>query len=362
MLCQSQTLRAVHLSVFRSRLNRHGHNYSAQLCFMKDEVFFSKVGITRKTFEDLLSRISEKILASSSRNVQDIALRIRLLMTVIYLTSKKVYKDIHDLFGYSEAAVCRLVYKTVLEINMLSADCIKWPSDLEAVSSEFFKVANLPGVIGCIDAMHLVARAPEKFHDEFRNSKGKYTLILLATCDHSKKFTFVSVGYPGHYTHTMCFDLTDIGQCVDVIPNIYFPMKKYHIVGNEHFHLKEGLLVPYRDHEIQSEDQIEFNKRLLATHETLSTTMSEMKSRFQTLNKLDMSIGRVVEFTTACCVIHNVCVDNGDSWTQEETGIDDEELTAFIEDPSLTELKVSSVAVAKRELIKDQLYLGLNYA
>ena len=223
------------------------------------------VGVSRRTFDDLLRRITELQKSSVMRRSHEVSLRIRLLMTIIYLTSKKVYKDIHELFGYSEAAICRLVYKTINEINLLSSNAIKWPCDLEATSSNFFRVANFPGVIGSIDAIHLVARAPEKLHDEYRNAKGKYTIILLAVCDASRKFTYVSVGYPGSYCDSKCLDSTDLGTNLDNIPNDYFPLKKYHLVAGENFNLKEGLLVPYKTHEILSEDQVEFNKRLLTT-------------------------------------------------------------------------------------------------
>jgi len=341
---------------FRSRKNKFGYNYGAQLYFSKDEVFYTNVGVTRKTFEDLLRRIHEM---NTTTKQQDISLRIRLLMTIIYLTSRKVYKDIHDLFGYSEAAVCRLVYKTINEINMLSSNAIKWPSDLDATSSDFFKIANFPGIIGSIDAVHLVARAPEKLHDEYRNARGKHTIILLAVCDAFRKFTYVSVGYPGTYSDCKCLDSTDLGTNLENIPNDYFPLKKYHLIGTDNFNLKEGLLVPYKSHEIHSEDQIEFNKRLMVTQEIISSTFAEMKSRFQTLNKLDMSIERVVEFTTACCILHNVCLDNNDEWTGPLSTEDDSPNNPL--DSALLDHNLSTPAAAKRDLIKDQMFMGLNY-
>ena len=344
----------------RPRRNPHGYNYAAQLCFMKDDSFARKVGVSRTTFEDLLNRINEAHKESYVRRAKEISLRIRLLMTIIYLSSKRVYKDIHDLFGYSEAAVCRLVYKTINEINMLSSNAIKWPADLETTSSEFFKISEFPGVIGSIDAIHLIARAPEKLHDEYRNSRGKYTIILLAICDAQKKFTYVSVGYPGTFTDQKCLDSTDLGINLDHIPNDYFPLKKYHLVANENFNLREGLMVPYKGHEIQCDDQVEFNKRLLSTQSITTATFGSMKSRFQTLTKLDMNIERVVEFTTACCILHNVCLDNNDPW-QGPFVTDDDSANPLPSTESREVVVPKTSAAAKRDIIRDQMYLGLNY-
>lgn len=305
-----------------------------------------------------MTRITEATKDSALRRSHEICLRIRLLMTIIYLTSKKVYRDLHKMFGYCEANVCRLVCRTINEINMMSTNAIKWPSNLESTSSDFFKICQFPGTVGAIDAIHLVARAPEKMHDEYRNVRGKYTIILLAICDPHNKFTYVSVGYPGTFTDQKCLESTDLGINLDNVPNDYFPLKKYHLVGSSNFHLREGLMVPYKLNTTLSEHQIDFNEKLLQTQAVTNSTFSDMKSRFQTLNKLEMSIERVVEFTTACCILHNVCLDNDDVWTGPRT-TDEESLSP--KDVTLENFVPSSSSTAKRDIIRDQINLGLNY-
>ena len=100
--------------------------------------------------------------------------------------------------------------------------------------------------------------------------------------------------------------------------------------------------------------------QLFNTQVITSSTFVEMKSRFQTLTKLDMNIERVVEFTTACCILHNVCLDNSDPWTGELVTEDDS--PNFSADSPLHEqVLLSTAAIAKRDLIKDQIFMGLNY-
>ncbi|XP_018011865.1 putative nuclease HARBI1 isoform X2 [Hyalella azteca] len=342
---------------FGPRRNAQGYNYAAQLCFMKDECFASCVGVSRSTFEDLMTRISEVTRDTSARRSQEICLRIRLLMTIIYLTSKKVYKDLHNLFGYCEANICRLVCRTINDINLLSTNAIKWPISPESTADEFYEVHQFPGVLGAIDAMHLVSRAPEKMHDEYRNSRGKYTIILLAICDAQKKFTYVSVGYPGTFTDQKCLESTDLGSNLDNIPNDYFPLDKYHLIGSENFQLRDGLMVPFKAHEVNNDQNLDFNERLLKTQSITPSTFVEMRSRFQTLNKLEMSIERVVEFTTACCILHNVCLDNNDHWAGPL--ITNEDATS-LNHPEPEIVAAPASALAKRARLVDQMCQALD--
>jgi len=340
------------LSAHRGRVNRWGVNYAAQLLFLKDAAFLARVGVARATFDDLRSRIAQ-VHEQQSRRPEPL-LRTRLLMTIVYLTSHKIYRQLSSTFGYSEAAVSRLVYRTVTELNSLSADAIRWPAELNAAAQAFHRVARFPGTLGALGVTHLVARAPEKAHLDYRNAHGKFSIILLAITDASSRFTYVSVGYPGALSSEKCLANADISSNLDKLPNDYLPEKRFHLVADDSFHLREGLMVPYA--EPKTDAEVAFNQSLLDTQATTRNTFSSMKNRFQTLTKLDMNIERVVEFTTACCILHNVCIENGDVWPADvDPAAADAEPTSPLE-PSP---ELSPAAELKRDLFRDQIFLGL---
>mgnify|MGYP000150241554 CR=1 FL=1 len=83
-----------------------------------------------------------------------------------------------DLRGVSQPTVSRTIKKVSYYIGELFHRFIKFPDADETQHSylEFYRIAEFPGVVGCIDGTHVPIRNPGGEHPEiFRNRLGIFS-------------------------------------------------------------------------------------------------------------------------------------------------------------------------------------------
>ncbi len=73
-----------------------------------------------------------------------------------------------------------------------------------AAQEEWKKIADgfqrrwqFPHCIGAIDGKHMRIKAPQNSGSSWYNYKGFFSMVLLATCDSSYKFTWIDIGQYG---------------------------------------------------------------------------------------------------------------------------------------------------------------------
>lgn len=94
---------------------------------------------------------------------------------------------------------------------------------------------------------------------------------------------------------------------------------KYHILGDGAYGIREYLLTPFKDFGHLTPEQQLYNKKFCSTRVTIENTFGIFKSRFRQLLLLDMhTVSRLTKFIIACCVLHNLCIDNCDSLHDSE--------------------------------------------
>lgn len=91
-----------------------------------------------------------------------------------------------------------------------------------------------------------------------------------------------------------------------------------YLVGDSAYPLGPWLQKPLpeasRDH-----DETAFHKELTAARVSVKCPFGILKSRWRILGKrLDSSINFAVKTATACAVLHNFCIMNGDEWNDED--------------------------------------------
>jgi len=76
---------------------------------------------------------------------------------------------------------------------------VKWP-DLEEqarIKSSFYNQKSIPGVIGCVDGVHIACRAQLSCKSAYVNRKQWTSQTVQAVCDDQLRFTLVVTGVPG---------------------------------------------------------------------------------------------------------------------------------------------------------------------
>lgn len=70
--------------------------------------------------------------------------------------------------------------------------------ETEAIINDFFRIAQLPGVIGCIDGTHIKIKSPGgEDAERYRCRKGFMSLNVQAVSDAKLKFTNIVCSWPG---------------------------------------------------------------------------------------------------------------------------------------------------------------------
>lgn len=135
------------------------------------------------------------------------------------------------------------------------------------------------------------------------------SLTLQGICDNRKRFLDCSTGAPSKIHDSRIFRLSTISK---KLPQLC--AGKYHILGDAAYPSREFLMTPIRDYGSLDASDKAFNTKLSSTRVLIENAFGELKGRFRQLQRLDLTtVDNMTKFILACCVLHNICVDNGDS-------------------------------------------------
>ena len=90
----------------------------------------------------------------------------------------------------------------------------------------------------------------------------------------------------------------------------YFPNGE-HILGDKTYPVLNWLMAPYKNDRRLSRSQKLFNLKLSRTRCVIDRSFALLKGRFRRLKYLDMKVKYVSATILACCVLHNMCLDEG---------------------------------------------------
>lgn len=177
-------------------------------------------------------------------------------------------------------------------------DFIKWPSshaEFERVANEYETISGLPGVVGAIGACNIMwARGTQEVQT---------SVILQATCTTGLQFTHCHCGKPGNVDPVAVLKESDLYRC----PRVMFPEDQFHLVGSRLYPLKNWLLVPFREGEILTSDEAEYDVHLPVMYTKIDHAFSALKSRFMRLDTLVHSDNdSITDVIISCCILHNM--------------------------------------------------------
>lgn len=126
--------------------------------------------------------------------------------------------------------------------------------------------------------------------------------------DARKRFMDVFVGVPSKVHDARVFKLSPISK---KLRNICGGI--YHVLGDGAYEMRDWLLKPYRQYELNSRARRRYNKRFCATRVVIENAFGMLKKRFIQLIRLFMwDVDRMTKFIISCCVLHNICIDAND--------------------------------------------------
>ncbi|XP_063218604.1 putative nuclease HARBI1 [Bacillus rossius redtenbacheri] len=221
-----------------------------------------------------------------------------------------------DFGGVSTSTACRIVKRVSSAIANLKPQVIKFPEgaeEIEQVHRDFYEIAQFPKVIGTIDCTHVKIFSPGGDDAEiFRNRKGYFSINVQTISDARLKVRDVVARWPGSTHDTAIFHnshrraLFEIGQYGDAF-----------LLGDSGYPLKNYLLTPFLNPRTNGE--VTFNERHVRTRSTVERQYGVLKRRFPVLAVgMRVSVDTVMAVIVACCVLHNMCVENNEELPPHE--------------------------------------------
>lgn len=214
---------------------------------------------------------------------------------------------------------------------------------------------SISGVIGCIDGSHIPIRAPHDLPSSYVNRKGFHSILLQAVCDHELRFLDCYAGEVGSIHDACMLRRSDFMEKLN--NDAFFPSES-HVLGDPAYPLMDHLLVAFKDTGRLTSRERKFNTTLSAARCTIERALALLKNRFRRLKYLDMTrVDLVPQVIIACCILHNMCLTNGDILDDSTDTIDCDHTHVQSDDfgGSVLDAAVRRAGVRKRDKIADLL-------
>eukprot|EP00795_Rhopilema_esculentum_P003531 gene3531-2015_t len=284
--------------------------------YWKQEFRFSK-----RSFNDILKIVAGDMEKIDTKFRKAIPIQKRVAIALWRLSTGNSFRSTAAVFGDGNSRAVDITKQFCKFIAKRSSNFIKFPRNERETSiawEKFSEICKIPQVIGAIDATHSPI-------DYFCREQ-KFTINTQAVVDGKLKFIDISTGFPGSIHDARVLRENSIYHTAergDILNNplAYIenqPVKPF-IIGDGAYPLSSWLLKPYPDNGALTRSEIKYNKTLSSARSVVERAFGVLKARWRCLLKmLDNKTSNVVEVLITCCVLHNICEDNGDEVEDEE--------------------------------------------
>ncbi|KAI3450435.1 hypothetical protein Pfo_007100 [Paulownia fortunei] len=307
-----------------------GNPSSSQLL----DKFKSTFKVSRKTFDYICSLVKEHMMAKTHfafTNGKPMSLNDQVALALIRLGSGNSLISIGDSFGAHHSTVSQVTWRFVEAIEEKGLHHLQWPSteqEMTLIKCKFEKIRGLPNCCGAIDTTHItmLLTSSDQEADTWLDRKENHSMILQAIVDPDLRFRNIVTGWPGKMNDSSVlqssnfFKLCQKGEKLNG-NKIYLSEETElteYIIGDSGFPLLPWLVTPYQGKEL-SETEVEFNKRLLATHVVAQRALARLKEVWKMIQgemwRPDKH--KLPRFILACCILHNIVIDMEDEVLDE---------------------------------------------
>lgn len=293
-----------------------------------DSRFKKTFRISRATFRYILNRI-EPVLTRETLTEDPISPDERLAICLYRLGRGDNYYTIAEMVGRGVSTVSSIVEEvSQVLVEHLWNDCVSihMPDSSKAVFQEKIldmeELWQFPCCWAAIDGCHIPLKCPPgglEACKEYHNFKNFYSIVLMAMVDSNYRFIWGSCGFPGNSHDAIIFRSTNLWDSLQngLLPNMAKTVGEVSIppliIGDSAFPLQTWLMKPFTNATL-TQKQKYFNYRLSRAPMVTEGAYGQLKGRWRVLlRKSESSKEHVRTATLACMVLHNICIDQGDS-------------------------------------------------
>lgn len=284
-----------------------------------DEDFRRRFRLSKRSVYYLHSLIKDDIEVKKTRKGFTLSAMDRILITLRYYATASYHRVSADCYGVSEASVCQIVPVVSDKIASLRSRFIRMPTreELDDRKKEFFKIANMPSIIGAMDGtlVKIQEVGGQMNKTNFFCRKQFYAINVQIICDASAKVQDIVARWPGSNHDETVFLNSRIFE--------RFLNGEFRSNGRESLLLGDGgyasetfLAVPLRNNPNRQRTRAEnlYQKAHIASRNIVERFNGQWKKRFPCLwvGMRFRNVETVQNVIVATAVLHNICKMHGD--------------------------------------------------
>lgn len=287
-----------------------------------EEKFFNFTRFSRSEYLDIFEQVKDKIRKQDTNFRRAISPEVKLALTLRYLATGASMTSLHYDFRLGISTVSGILSETLKAVfDSLSPTYLQPPSksQMEKIADDFLKKYKMPNCVGAIDGKHIRMQCPNKGGSLDFNYKGFHSLVLLAVCDASYKFSFTDVGAYGSESDGGIFARSDLGKAIEN-GSIQFPANKllpgsdiafpHFLIGDEAFSLKPYIMRAYPGKKLNDQQRI-FNYRLNSVRRIIENSFGLLSQRFRIFRtEIIAQREKVCQIVQTAICLHNFLIVN----------------------------------------------------
>ena len=282
----------------------------------------------KKTFQFILRRIHHT-LKRQTLCEELISPAFRLGLSLYRLGRGDYFYTIAEMVGLAPCTVSTIVH----EVNEAIVSCLweccitihmpKTQEDFKKKMLDMEELWQFPFSWCAVDGCHIPIKCPpggQESCKEYHNFKNFFSIVLMSMVDARYRFIWGSCDYPGNSHDSIILQSTSLWSDIKegkVLPSFTQEQENIHIpsliLGDSAFPFETFLMKPYT-HTVLTKEQRYFNYRLSRARMIVEGAYGQLKGRWRLLlNKTEGNLLQTKTATLACMVLHNICLDMGDT-------------------------------------------------
>ncbi|KAK3865591.1 hypothetical protein Pcinc_028813 [Petrolisthes cinctipes] len=278
---------------------------SDPMAYLNEDEFIMRYRLSNEAVRDLLREITPRLQRIRNNRGCSVPHQLQLLVALRYMASGNFQITMGDCGEMSTASVSKYIKIIAMAIARQASHHIHFPEPDEARSlgSQFYDIAGMPGVIGCIDGSHVKIISPGGDNAEvYRCRKGFMSLNVQGICDAQMKFINIVCSWPGSTHDARIFENSRI------YTKLEGGQYSGHLLGDSGYGCSDFLMTPVLNPRTQKERN--YNAAHVRTRNVIERAFGIWKRRFACLSiplRTKLSTSKVI--IMACAVLHNIAIN-----------------------------------------------------
>ena len=232
---------------------------------------------------------------------------LQVLIALDVLAHGSYAQKVASRYHVGKSSVDRVVKRFCAAVNTCLASEMRWPSEaaLRDIKESFYRIANMPGVVGLVDGMLVKIQKPPGRCQDYMCRKNYYAINCVVCAGPDNIIYAANASWPGSVHDTRALEGSGFTQRL-------MQTQHGHVLGDNGYPLRDWLLTPIL--RPQNRAEIRYNSAHSRTRVRIEHTFGILKARFAVLSRGPMSKNPATasQMMGTCFILHNIATRQRD--------------------------------------------------